>query len=113
MEHTMADPVEILVTLTQLAELTGYHRSTLVRMEQRLVIPPGDYDPRYGGRVYDQKAVKAVFEALKKYEDEKAEKIGPMGARRQPREGTKIASPADIQRLYGRTPAPKEDAADV
>jgi predicted DNA-binding transcriptional regulator AlpA len=59
---------EKVLTLAQLAQHTGLHRSTLVRMEQRLVIPKARWaGPPVNGRVYNDAEVKAVDKAIAEY----------------------------------------------
>lgn len=59
---------EKVFTLAQLAKRTGLHRSTLVRMEQRLVIPKARWGgPPVNGRVYNEAEAKAVEKAIAEY----------------------------------------------
>jgi hypothetical protein len=61
------EPLSV-ITLSMLAKKTGLHRTTLIRMEQRNVIPRAKWaGPPVNGRVYDAKDVKKVEALLKDY----------------------------------------------
>lgn len=63
-------PVKVM-TSTQMAADLGIDRSTLVRLEQRLVIPKAPLAPRNSpiqGRLYDETLAARVRAAYAKYE---------------------------------------------
>jgi hypothetical protein len=65
---TTAKPAERYFTLPQVAKRLELHRTTLLRMEQRGVIPKAKWTVRpFKGRVYTEADIKAIEKALEEY----------------------------------------------
>lgn len=84
--RTVKNPTPVVKTLPQLAEELGLHRSTLVRFEQRGIIPIA---PIVGkpvqGRVYDAALEKKVKDAVDLYYKKKAIKRAEEGRPEAPK----------------------------
>lgn len=65
------EPPTVVLTSTQMAGLLGIDRSTLVRLEQRRIIPMAPLAPKshaVQGRLYDQELVRQVKAAYAAHE---------------------------------------------
>lgn len=63
----MTEEVEV-ITLPQLAKRLGRHRTTILRLEQRNVLPKAAWaGPPIRGRVYTEADVKKVTELVNEY----------------------------------------------